>query len=135
MPEEDLPTFWDDDDREYLTGTTLKPAVEAKLKGLEKEFANLKSLTENVQWCAENWWDEDDGHLTFDDWKQVDAIYRSRALEFPGIGDVMVPCLDMASHASGDATVASYETDVRGNVVLLLRDGQNVTSGQEVTIT
>lgn len=47
----------------------------------------------------------------------------------------MVPCVDMANHASGDATAALYETDENGNGLLLLRDGKNITAGGEVTIT
>jgi hypothetical protein len=66
---------------------------------------------------------------------QVDAMYRSRALEFPGIGDAMVPCIDTCNHASDYATAALYETDANGNAVLLLRDGKNLKKGDEVTIT
>ena len=47
----------------------------------------------------------------------------------------MVPCIDFANHASGDATIALFETDTDGNAVLLLRDGQNLTPGLEITIT
>ena len=47
----------------------------------------------------------------------------------------MVPCIDFANHASGDATIALYETDTDGNAVLLLREGQNLTPGLEITIT
>lgn len=47
----------------------------------------------------------------------------------------MVPCIDFANHASGDATIALYETDTDGNAVLLLRDGQELTPGLEITIT
>jgi hypothetical protein len=62
-------------------------------------------------------------------------MYRSRALDLPGIGHCMVPCVDLANHASGEATVASYEKDFNGNAVLLLRDGMKVDKGNEVTIT
>lgn len=73
--------------------------------------------------------------ITFDDWMRIDAMYRSRALEFPGAGDCMMPCVDMANHASGDATAALYETDEDGNGLLLLRDGKNIAKGGEVSIT
>jgi hypothetical protein len=65
----------------------------------------------------------------------VDAMYRSRALEFPSVGDAMVPCIDMANHASRNATAALYEADDDGNGVLLLREGKVVQVGEEVTIT
>jgi len=138
LPEELLPTFWFEAERELLTGTSLKPAVEAKLRSLEREYENLRSATERIPWCSKYWWDGEggvDGLLSFDDWLQVDTMYRSRALEFPGIGDSMMPCIDMANHAADDETAALYETDGQGNGVLLLRDGLNIKEGDEVTIT
>lgn len=62
-------------------------------------------------------------------------MYRSRALEFPGAGDCMMPCVDMANHASGDATAALYETDENGNGLLLLREGKKIPAGGEISIT
>ena len=47
----------------------------------------------------------------------------------------MVPCVDLANHASGDETVALYDTDTSGNAVLLLQEGQSMASGREITIT
>ncbi|KAK0310553.1 hypothetical protein LTR01_003706 [Friedmanniomyces endolithicus] len=73
--------------------------------------------------------------FNFDDWLQVDAMYRSRALDFPGIGHCMVPCIDLANHAAGAATTAIYEKDGDGNAILLLPDGKSVAKGDEVTIT
>jgi len=135
LPEVPLPTFWWGQGQELFTGTTLQPAVDAKLKRLKTEFDRLQTLTRNVAWCAKYWWDEDEGLITFNDWMQVDALYRSRALEFPGIGDVMVPCIDMANHAADDETAALYETNSRGDALLLLQDGKNISRGDEVTIT
>jgi hypothetical protein len=130
-----LPTFWTDDEQEYLTGTTLRPAVRAKLNSLLREFELVRTATETIGWCAKHWWDEDDGLLTFEDWMRVDAMYRSRALEFPGVGDSMVPCVDMANHASGENTAALYEADGDGNGLLLLRNQKMIEEGGEVTIT
>ena len=118
-----------------MAGTTLLPAVNAKMKKLKKEFNQVRTLTQSVPWCAKLWWDKEEGLITFDDWMRVDAMYRSRALEFPGMGDVMVPCIDMANHAADDATSALYEVNNRGEALLLLRDGYNVSRGDEVTIT
>jgi hypothetical protein len=65
----------------------------------------------------------------------VDAMYRSRALDLPGSGHVMVPCVDMANHASGEETTALYETDEKRNAVLQLRWGKKLYPGEEITIT
>ena len=135
LPDELLPTFWTEEERELLVGTTLKPAVGAKLNSLLREFEDLRTATGSISWCNKYWWDEDHGMLHFDDWMRVDAMYRSRALEFPGAGDCMMPCVDMANHASGDATAALYETDSDGNGLLLLREGKCLERGNEVTIT
>jgi hypothetical protein len=135
LPDELLPTFWDEEEKELLAGTTLQPAVRAKLNSLLREFETFRTATEKIDWCIKYWWDEDMGLLNFEDWMRVDAMYRSRALEFPGVGDCMVPCVDMANHASGDATAALYESDADGNGLLLLRDGKDITKDGEVTIT
>ena len=47
----------------------------------------------------------------------------------------MVPLIDMGNHASGEETVALYDTDNDGNAILLLRDGKSVKPGSEITIT
>ena len=135
LPEELLPTFWHDSERQLLIGTTLRPALEAKMKSLYREFDFLRASTEQIPWCRDLWWDELDGLIDYDDWKHCDAMYRSRALEFPGIGDAMVPGVDMANHASGGSTGALYETDGNGDAVLLLMDGKSLNPGDEVTIT
>lgn len=135
LPTELLPTFWTDDEQSLLTGTTLAPAITAKMNSLYREFEQLRAATKDIAWCAEAWWDEVDGLLTFTDWLHVDAMYRSRALEFPGVGDCMVPCIDMANHASGSATIAIYEVDAEGNALLLLQHGKQIQENEEITIT
>ena len=132
-----LPTYWNDSERVLLTGTSLEPALDAKLKSLDHEFSQLKEKTASIDWCQKYWWDPDSGTstLTFRDWKDIDAIYRSRALDLPGTGHAMVPCIDMANHSSGDSTSALYETDSDGNAILILREGMNLAPGDEVTIT
>ncbi|KAF2470099.1 SET domain-containing protein [Lindgomyces ingoldianus] len=135
LPDELLPTFWTEEEQELLVGTTLRAAVRAKLNSLLREFDAVRTATESIDWCAKNWWDEEEGQLTFEDWMRLDAMYRSRALEFPGVGDCMVPCVDMANHASGDATAALYETDDSGSGLLLLQEGKEIQKDGEVTIT
>jgi len=135
LPLELLPTFWTEDERSLLTGTTLAPAITAKLNALYREFDSLRAATEKIEWCSKCWWNDVDGLVSFDDWLQVDAMYRSRALEFPGIGDCMAPCIDMANHASGDATRAIYEVDQDGNAILVLRENKTVANGEEINIT
>ena len=104
------------------------------MKSLDREFVHLRECTMSVK-CCKTWWDPDIGCLSFDDFKLVDAMYRSRALDLPGTGHAMVPYIDMANHASGEDTVALYDTDINGNGILVIRDGKCVSPGDEVTIT
>lgn len=131
LPLEDLPTFWSPDELQLLIGTTLAPAVSSKVKSLRREYDRLCSSAATTRWYGIV-----QEHLDFDDWLQVDCMYRSRALDFPEIGHCMVPGVDLANHSAGEETVAIYEKDsVTGDAVLLLRDGKNVPDGGEVTIT
>ena len=118
---EPLPTFWSPAEHQLLVGTTLAPAMSAKHKSLRREFDLLCSSVQHTRWFQLV-----QDHLDFDDWLQVDAMYRSRALDYPNIGHCMVPCVDIANHSAGEDTVAIYEKDADGNAVLLLRYGKKV---------
>ncbi|KAE8353641.1 SET domain protein [Aspergillus coremiiformis] len=130
-----LPTFYTVEERELLCGTSLKLAVDAKIASLDKEFEHLRQSTENISWCRKHWWDEDTGRFTLNDWKYVDAMYRSRSVDLPGSGHAMVPCIDMANHASEDSVKALYGEDAEGNAVLQLREGRKLRPDEEVTIS
>lgn len=130
-----LPTSWETAEMEMVKGTSLEVALRSKLNGLNREFDHLRDSTQSISWCQQYWWDQSTDHLTLDDWKQVDAMYRSRALDLPGTGHAMVPCIDMANHASGEQTVARYDTDGDGSGILVLRHGHSLAAGAEVTIT
>ena len=119
-----------------LKGTTLKAAVDAKLKSLNSEFETLVDALKSLSWGKALLGSVDGPQiLTLEDWKVVDAMYRSRALDLPGTGHAMVPYIDMANHASGDETMALYETDKDGDAILVLRNGKQLKRGHEVTIT
>jgi hypothetical protein len=130
-----LPTCYSDEEQQLLKGTSLAAVVEAKLSSLEFEFARLRQCTENISWCREVWWEEGTGSLTHDDWKYVDAAYRSRMVDLPGSGHAMVPCVDMANHVSGSDVRALYDADSEGNAILQLRWGKTMRPGEEVTIS
>lgn len=131
-----LPTFWNAAERDLIAGTSLEPALHAKLKSLDREFARLRDVTASIGWCQDHWWSADIAQgVSINDWRLVDAIYRSRALDLPGTGHVMVPCIDMVNHASGDNTSAIYDTDPNGNATLILREGKCIGPGEEVSIT
>lgn len=130
-----LPTFYSEEERVLLSGTSLAHALEQKLISLEKEFEHLRELTSALPWFTEVWWDANDGILSLEDWKLADAMYRSRALELPeGVGDSMVPVVDMANHASDNRSNARFEVDQEGNALLLVRDDKSIAAGEEITI-
>lgn len=135
LPQEmPLPTFWSEDERALLVGTSLEAALGAKLKTLDREFDVLRESTADIEWCKQHWWSAE-AELSIDNWKHVDATYRSRTLDLPRTGHATVPCIDMANHASGEEASAVYETDSNGNAILVLRAGKTVKKGDEVTIS
>ncbi|WPH02550.1 SET domain-containing protein [Acrodontium crateriforme] len=125
-----LPTFWTPSELQLLVGTTLAPAISSKLKSLHREYELLCELAADTRWFRLV-----QDHLDFDDWLQVDAMYRSRALDFPEIGHCVVPCIDLANHSAGERSTALYEKDQNDDAVLLFCPGKNVKAGDEVTIT
>lgn len=130
-----MPTFYTAEEQELLRGTSLAEPLVAKLAFLEREFEQLRQATGGIAWCQRSWWHERTGALTIDDWKYVDAAYRSRLLDLPGSGLAMVPCIDMANHVSSDGVKALYDTDSEGNAVLQLRWGKTIQPGEEITIS
>ncbi|KAL2869321.1 SET domain-containing protein [Aspergillus lucknowensis] len=130
-----LPTFWTMEELELLRGTSLRLAYEAKITALEKEFEHFRQTTEEIKWCQDLWWDENTRAVTFEDWKYLDAVFRSRMVDLPGCGHAMVPCIDMANHAPESAVNAFYGKDADGNAILQLHLGKQLRSGEEVTIS
>lgn len=130
-----LPTFWSEEEQALLRGASLEAAVEAKLSSLQKEFDFLRQATEDISWCQQCWWNDSSDSLTFEDWKYVDAAYRSRMLDLPGSGHSMVPCVDMVNHVAGPGVKALYDVDAEGNAILQLRPGKTLEVGEEVTIS
>lgn len=119
-----------------LQGTSLADALDQKLSSLEKEYEHLQEATSQIPWCQQVWWDEDGGSLTLDDWKSIDAMYRSRAMELPTqIGHAMVPLLDMANHASGPQCNARFEVYPNDTICLQTCDDSHIAEGDEVNIT
>ncbi|KAL2823105.1 hypothetical protein BJX63DRAFT_417472 [Aspergillus granulosus] len=130
-----LPIFWTVEELELLRGTSLRLAYEAKIAALEKEFEHVRQATEGISWCQDLWWDEVTCAVTIEDWKYLDAAFRSRMVDLPGYGHAMVPCIDLANHAPESAVNAFYGKDKDGNAILQLRLGKQLRSDEEVTIS
>lgn len=129
-----LPTRWGSSEQAMLEGTSLKPAVSAKMKSLRREVNHLLDSMSKVQWFR-SLREYEGTDFLFDKWLEVDAMYRSRALDLPGTGHAMVPCVDLANHEPGEETVALYETDLDGDAVLILCEKKALQEGDEITIT
>jgi hypothetical protein len=146
-----LPTFYTEVEQQLLVGTSLYDALKQKVRGLQREFDQLREATRELDWARSAWWglppvvdndlgmveDEDFGlgRLRFDDLKLVDAMYRSRVFELPGDKEVvMVPTLDMANHAPDNGYNARFEIDHKRDVMLVVRDGSRIQPGQEINI-
>ncbi|KAI1824302.1 hypothetical protein F4861DRAFT_531054 [Xylaria intraflava] len=125
-----VPTLWSESELSLLRGTSLEPAVSAKLSALTKEFNRIRDLTADLPR-----WNEilgNDEVITLRDWVLLDALYRSRSLALPKSGESMVPCLDLVNHSS--SPTAYFDENSRDEAVLLLRNGVNVLKHDELTI-
>ncbi|KAM3418498.1 hypothetical protein BST61_g4478 [Cercospora zeina] len=127
LPSELLPTFWGPDELQLLIGTTLAPAASSKLKSLRREYDLLCESASKTRW-----YNVVSPHISFDDWLQVDAMFRSRALDF--YGSCMIPGMDLASHAAHERANAFYDRG-DGKYHLYLMKDKELKAGQEVCIT
>ncbi|CUS14122.1 unnamed protein product [Tuber aestivum] len=132
LPAVSIPTTWTETERKLLHGTSLEVAVTAKLRALEQEFEDFREATKEIKWCRKAWWDE--SKLTLREWQTVDSWFRSRVLQFPGLGIGMVPVLDFANHSYEASSY--YSVDEDSDVVLLPREAKSgtLTDGEEITI-
>ncbi|OHW94427.1 SET domain-containing protein, partial [Colletotrichum incanum] len=130
-PQVPVTTLWTEQEREMLNGTSLESATAAKIVALTDEFDELREMSSSLPFWNELFWESDKVSLI--DWARVDAWFRSRCLELPKSGEAMVPVLDLANHSS--EANAYYEENSKDEVVLLLRPGCGVSSGEEMTIS
>ncbi|KAF4808714.1 SET domain-containing protein 8 [Colletotrichum siamense] len=130
-PQVPVTTLWTEQEREMLVGTSLESATAAKIVTLTDEFDELRETSETLPFWNELFWESDKVSLI--DWARVDAWFRSRCLELPKSGEAMVPVLDLANHSA--QANAYYEENSKDEVVLLLRPGCRVLSGDEMTIS
>lgn len=133
--EKGLPSRWNEQELQCLWGTSLRNHMAVKQHSLETIFEDLRQNTQSIPWCAKWWWDEKASLLTLDDFKGVDSMFRSRAMDFGDQGQSLVPVMDMANHDHADHNVALYEIDrSNGSALLMLQDDRHVLRGYEVTI-
>ena len=136
--ETSLPSSWTEEEQKCLWGTSLEKHHRAKFLGLRDEYRNFCEASKAVPW-AEQWWGEH-GCLTWDDWKLVDAMYRSRAMEFEIHGSCLVPVMDMVNHAPEGKHIAGYKDKDFVNEARLYLEDSNLSSparvekGEEITI-
>ena len=132
--EKSMPIFWTDAERECLWGTSMENHLQAKLNALDSEFTSFCECTQSIEWCK-HWWDPDTGCLSLEDWKIVDAMYRSRAMDFDEFGLCLVPVMDMANHDGIWSYKASYRIDKNTRSPrLALENERSVDAGDEITI-
>ena len=127
--ERSLPTFWTEEERQWLWATTLERHVAAKLRSLEKEYHAFYEASKDVSW-SEQWWGES-GCLSLEDWKIVDAMYRSRAMDFDSYGLCLVPIMDMANHTTEQGANAMYAIEGDNKEARLYLDGKSSVERRE----
>ncbi|POS85727.1 hypothetical protein EPUL_000913 [Erysiphe pulchra] len=125
-----VPTLWRSEELKMLKGTSLEAALNVKLETLQQEFDNLYEATKEIHWCEKYWWKAN--KLNLHVWIQLDAWFRSRSLELPTFGEVMVPCIDMVNHSKNSNSY--YESTSDNGVCLLLRPQLELEPNTEITI-
>jgi len=160
MPIPRVSTLFTEDELQLFEGTTLVPATRAKLKKLTSEYTALRNRTKSTPWLAPVWWgavekprsraeqslidagfrmppaEIKDGPpplVSLEDWILLDAMYRSRALEWPGQGEAMVPVLDMANH--NVPANATFDVMSTNEGILQLEKDIQLKSGDEIFIS
>ncbi|KAA8565255.1 hypothetical protein EYC84_010981 [Monilinia fructicola] len=130
-----VPTMWNEQEIELLAGTSLEHVIQAKMSNLTREFEDLREKTIGIPWCHSCWWGLSGSFLSLElsDWVRLDAWYRSRSLELPDAGEVMIPCLDMANHSS--TANAYWEQTSKGDASLILKLNLHLRQGSEITIS
>lgn len=126
-----VPTLWSESERLLLEGTSLEPALHAKLAALGREFDEVRLQTETIPFWNDLLW-EGEASASLQDWILADGWFRSRCLELPGLGVAMVPGLDMANHSV--CPTAYYEVDDKADVLLSACPSRDASCGREVTI-
>ena len=114
---------------------TFIQAVTSKKSALAHEFHSFQHLTSSIPWCKQYLWNSSSPStsLTLQNWTQIDAWFRSRVLELPGIGLCLIPYLDMVNH-SDNAANAYYSLNSDGDIDLLSIDPDNgLLSVKEIT--
>lgn len=130
--ERGLPTFWTEQQLEFLWGTSEQQHATAKLRSIEKEYQEFCEASKDVPW-KDQWWGED-GCLSIDDWKIVDAMFRSRSMDFEERGLCLVPIMDMANHARHGASNAMFIKGDKKAAWLRIDGKELIEPGEEVTI-
>ena len=160
LPIPELPTLYSETELSLFDGTTLIPAVRAKIRKLQAEFDSLRKSTKDLEWLHDIWWnstvsqpqleailaqlgvskeenhDEDEASdclIQFDDWLLLDAMFRSRAMEWPGEGDAMVPAVDFANHTV--PANAEYKVTSEGNGEIRVNASLTINQNEEVLIS
>ncbi|KAF2670344.1 SET domain-containing protein [Microthyrium microscopicum] len=159
MPLPQLTTLLSEDELLLFEGTTIVPATRVKLNKLLAEYTTLRQATKSISWLAPTWWGfesppvpielsvamsgleidveeefaNSDPLITLEDWILLDAMYRSRALEWPGEGEAMVPAIDMANHTV--PANAEFQVMPGGDGALLAKDDTPIKSGDEILIS
>lgn len=135
LPNVSIPTTWTEEECALLRGTSLDSAVTSKKATLEHEFYSFQHFTSSIPWCKQYFWNptSPSSLFTLRNWVQIDAWFRSRVVELPGVGHCLIPYLDMVNH-SDDAANAYYNLNEDGDIDLLPIDADDgLLSTKETT--
>jgi hypothetical protein len=101
------------------------------MSALTEEFEQFREKSSEISFWNDLLWSDETVSLR--DWILADAWYRSRCLELPRSGLAMVPVVDMVNHSP--RPTAYYEENDKDEALLLIRPGNTLSTGDEITIS
>ncbi|KAI9263876.1 hypothetical protein EDC94DRAFT_606415 [Helicostylum pulchrum] len=109
---EDLPIFWEEDEKDLFNGTEMENAVRNDLNDLEDDYAELiEPLLEDYPYIFDRGTNEDDDPYSFDKFIKISTLISSRAFEVDAFHEnALVPFADIFNH-KGEGEQVHFETE------------------------
>jgi hypothetical protein len=121
LPIPNLPTAYSEEDLQFFATTSLAGPVAGKKHALLREFTTIKGRNDLHDISK---------HITLEDYTILDALIRSRSLEHPEFGEILVPVIDFVNHSP--TPNCRYEISSQGITLLPIKD---IEPGEELTIS
>lgn len=110
---EDLPIFWEEEEKEMFNGTEMENAVRNDLGDLEDDYEELiEPLLEEYPYIFDRGTNEDDDPFNFDKFIKISTLISSRSFEVDAYHEnALVPFADLFNHKGEGQEHVHFETE------------------------